>query len=142
MKKVLMKKVLIVCIISKYSKYPLTKTWIAYLSAEKLAQLLNCEVIDYRCGYGDPSAYWVEIIQMIIDLQIDAIIVPDLASLAIHIADGAELLPKLKALGVELYCDELGCDNLLATKNFDKKILSLIHCAETSAKADIEEADK
>lgn len=136
-----MKRILIVCMLSKYSKYPLTKTWMAYLSAEGLAQLLNCEVVDYRCGYGDPSAYWDEIIQMIIDLQIDAIIVPDLASIAIHIADGAELLPKLKALGVELYCDELGCDNLFATKNFDKKILSLIHCAEASAEENEVEDD-
>ena len=136
-----MKKVIIISNSSKYTKYPLAKTIKDYASADKLAELLNCEVIDYRCGYGDPSAYWVEIIQMIIDLQIDAVIVPDLASLAIHIADGAELLPKLKALGVELYCDELGCDNLLATKNFDKKILSLIHCAETSAAKSDEEAD-
>lgn len=136
-----MKRVLIVSIASKYSKYPLPKIWVAYLSAEELAQLLNCEVVDYRCGHGDPSAYWDEIIQMIIDLQIDVIIVPDLASLAIHIADGAELLPKLNALGVELYCDELGCENLFATKNFDKKILSLIRCAETSAAKSEEEAD-
>lgn len=136
-----MKRVLIVSIVSKYSKYPLPKIWVSYHSAEELAQLLNCEVVDYRCGHGDPSAYWDEIIQMIIDLQIDTIIVPNLASIAIHIADGAELLHKLNALGVELYCDELGCENLFATKNFDKKILSLIHCAETSAAKSDEEAD-
>ena len=136
-----MKRVLIVSIVSKYSKYPLLKIWVSYHSAEELAKLLNCEVVDYRCGHGDPSAYWDEIIQMIIDLQIDTIIVPNLASIAIHIADGAELLPKLNALGVELYCDELGCENLFATKNFDKKILSLIHCAETSAAKSDEEAD-
>lgn len=135
-----MKKVLIISNASKYTKYPLAKTMKDYVSADELAELLGYEVTDYRCGYGDPSAYWDEIIQMIIDLQIDAIIVPDLASLAIHIADGAELLHKLNALGVELYCDELGCENLFATKNFDKKILSLIHCAETSAAKGDEEA--
>ena len=52
-----MKRVLIVSIVSKYSKYPLLKIWVSYHSAEKLAKLLNCEVVDYRCGHGDPSAY-------------------------------------------------------------------------------------
>ena len=136
-----MKKVLIISNASKYTKYPLAKTMKDYVSADELAELLGYEVTDYRCGYGDPSAYWDEIIQMIIDLQIDAIIVPDLASIAIHIADGAEVFPKLKALGVELYCDELGCENLFAAKNFDKKILSLIHCAEASAEENGEEDD-
>ena len=128
-----MKKVLILSNASKYSKYPLTKVMQDYKRLEKLAELQGYEVADYCCGYGDPSTCWEEVIREISSRHIDALMVPDLASIAIRIADGAKVFPRLKALGIEFYCNELGVENLFATENFDQKVRALIRCAETTA---------
>ncbi len=135
-----MPRALVYSLVPGETKHKVSKTMDNFRCCENLASFLHYEVADYYCGCGNPRTYTEEVIEIIKNRRVDALVVPNLTTIAMHIEDGAVVFPQLMATGVKLYCVETGPENLFATENFECKIQSLIRCAKGLGSKEVKRA--